>query len=341
MELTKIAMVTVFFGDWPTWGDLFLESCGNNPTVDFFLISDCKPRRPLAANVKLVELDLARFKALASERLGVAIKFERLHKLCDFKPTWGVLFQELLAEHAFWGHCDHDVIFGDIRAFISEALLRQHDVVSASREWMTGHFTLYRNHEFFNRLYERSRDYHAVLGGTVTEGFDECGQGLFEKLLAGASFAEVAAEANVDAMQQIILRTPGVRLLLSPLCDEWMPAALDQGVKTRRFRWQDGKLFEEVTGRELMYVHFWYPKRELRLFTPRWPRLPRAFRLTERGFFWLGRQPLWQRLATESWRALYFCGRFFRVNYRYARIGLPRRIAAWRAARRQRRPARA
>lgn len=337
MELTKIAVVTCFFGDWPAWAELFINSCNHNPSVDFFLISDCKPRKPLATNVKLVEFDLARFKALATERLGVEVVFEKPHKLCDFKPTWGVLFQELLSDYDFWGHCDHDVIFGDIRAFLSEELLRQHDVICARQEWMTGHFTLYRNRDFFNRLYERSRDYQKVFGGMDTEAFDECGHGLFEKLLQGASFADVADEANVDAMMQIISRTPGVRLLLRKLCDEWMQPRLNQGVKARRFRWENGKLFEEVTGKELMYVHMWRPKRQKRLFTPRWPQLPHAFRLTEHGFFWIGRQPLWQRLATASQRALYFFGRSLWVIYRNARFGLPRSFAAWRDSRQQRR----
>jgi hypothetical protein len=328
MELTKIAIVTCFFGEWPDWAEFFVKTCIGNPTIDFFLISDCRPLQPLAPNIKLVEFDLARFKALATERLSVEVVLTRAYKLCDFKPTWGVLFHELLADYAFWGYCDHDVIFGDIRAFLSEELLRQYDVLCGRKEFMTGHFTLYRNQNLINRLYERSRDYQEVFGSTDLKAFDECGWGLHAKLIQGANFADVAADGKIDSMMHIISRTPEVRLLLRELCDEWMPARSDRAVRLRRFRWEDGKLFEEVSGREVMYVHMWYLKRQRLLFTPRWPALPPAFRLTIIGFFWIGSQTLRQQLVTESHRALYLFGRLFWVAYRKA-LG---KMSRWRTA---------
>jgi hypothetical protein len=330
MELPTIALVTCFFGEWADWADFFIHSCDYNPTVDFFLITDCHPRQPLASNVKLVEFDLGRFKALATERLGVEVVLDKAYKLCDFKPTWGVLFEELLRGYDFWGYCDQDVIFGDIRAFLGEELLRQYDVICGRREFMTGHFSLYRNNDLCRRLYERSRDYREVFSSAQITAFDECGRGLHAKLFHGASFAEIAAEGKIDSMMHIISRTPEVRLLLKPLCDEWMRPQYDLGVKSRRFRWENGKLFEEVAGKEVMYVHMWYLKHQRRLFVPRWPQLPPAFRLTERGFFWVGSQPLGQRLATESHRALYLFGRFFWAVYNNVTIGI---YQAWRERR--------
>ncbi|HEV7514835.1 MAG TPA: DUF6625 family protein, partial [Thermoanaerobaculia bacterium] len=209
-------------------------------------------------------------------------------------------------------------------------LLQQYDIICGRQEFMTGHFTLYRNNDFFNHLYERSRDYRKVFGGMELTAFDECGGGLHLKLIQGASFAEVASEGVIDSMMHIISRTPEVRLLLKKLCDEWMQPQFDPGAKARRFLWENGKLFEEVAGREVMYVHMWYLKRQRRLFVPRWPQLPPAFRLTERGFFWVGSQPLRQRLATESHRALYFFARCLWVPYSHARSKVLRIRRRWR-----------
>ena len=41
------------------------------------------------------------------------------YKLCDYKPVYGLIFDEDLQDYDFWGHCDVDLIFGDIRKFIN------------------------------------------------------------------------------------------------------------------------------------------------------------------------------------------------------------------------------
>jgi hypothetical protein len=327
MECSSIAIVTCFFGNWPVWGSFFIRSCEENSTIDFFLISDCIPQQPLATNVKLVRSDLGRFNILATERIGVEVSLKRAYKLCDFKPTFGVLFAELLEGYDFWGYCDHDVIFGDIRAFLTEERLQQYDVICGRREFMTGHFTLYRNNETINRLYERSRDYREVFTSKDLKAFDECGWGPHRKLLEGATFAEVASEAKTDSMMHIVFRTPEVRLLLENLCDEWMPP---DDIRARDFHWENGKLVEVWAGREVMYVHTWYLKRQRLLFVPRWSQVPPSFRLNEKGFFWVGKQPIWQRLKTESRRALYLSVRRLWATYKNARIKVLGVRTAWR-----------
>ncbi|MEO1131626.1 MAG: DUF6625 family protein, partial [Cyanobacteria bacterium J06639_1] len=49
----KIALIVVWFGQWPIWFPAFLRSCELNPSVDWLIFTDCpKPEEFLATNVR-------------------------------------------------------------------------------------------------------------------------------------------------------------------------------------------------------------------------------------------------------------------------------------------------
>lgn len=37
------------------------------------------------------------------------------------------MFQEYIKDYDFWGHCDADLIFGDIRKFVTDDILNKYD----------------------------------------------------------------------------------------------------------------------------------------------------------------------------------------------------------------------
>ncbi|WP_420882928.1 DUF6625 family protein [Zooshikella ganghwensis] len=43
MSLKTIAIIIPYFGQWPEWIDLYIESCKHNPSIDWLLFSDCPP----------------------------------------------------------------------------------------------------------------------------------------------------------------------------------------------------------------------------------------------------------------------------------------------------------
>jgi len=306
--MKTIGILNLFFGQWPEWGDLFVETCRYNPTVDFFLISDCAaPRQGFPANVKRVELDLARFAALAAERLGFAVALPKPYKLIDFKPACGLILRDLIGGYDFWGYCDLDVILGNIRAFLTEDLLDRYDVISCRREFLSGHFTLFRNTDPVNHLFERSRDYPRILTSDAVFNFDECGHGLHPELLKGATFAEVAAAGKIDSMMHILARSPEIRVHYDTICAEQVFLLIGGNAdKELRIRADRGTVVDLLTGRELMYFHLQYLKVERRVFLPRWKEIPPSFLLTRRGFFSLAEQGAGERRASAVQRAFYF-----------------------------------
>jgi len=325
--MKTIGIVCCFVGEWPRWADLFLESCRHNPSVDFYLMTDCTPPRHVPpANVKLVPLDLPGFNALASEKLGFDVNLKWFYKLTDFKPTFGVVFRDYLQSYDFWGYCDLDLAFGDIRKFLTDELLDEYDVIATRKEFLTGHFTLYRNTDEVTRLFERSQDYRKVLTASNTFAFDECGWGLHGKLLKGEDFAKVASEAKVDSMMHVLERSPEIRVHRKTICDEHLPFKDTFGSFVKEVRWEKGRIVDTPSRRELIYYHLQYLKESPGFYVPLWDRMPEAFLITKRGVYWVGEEDRARRLKTAAGRSTYPFLKSISIGYRKVRV-LLRRLA--------------
>lgn len=99
------------------------------------------------------------------------ISLDKPYKLCDFKPAYGYIFQDYIKEYDFWGHCDVDMIWGDMRKFITDDLLEKYEFL-----YREGAFRLYKNTQKINNLYQCSGSifgYREVFSTPVGFGFDE------------------------------------------------------------------------------------------------------------------------------------------------------------------------
>lgn len=186
-KLTSVAIITCWYGDYPWYFPYFIHSCSFNPTIDFLIITDNKEiiaNKP--ENVKVVFKTIKEIKTIASEKLGFNVAIDTPYKLCDFKPAYGFLFSEMLDDYTFWGHGDLDLVYGNIRVFMTEELFQEYDVISSRHDYITGSFCLFRNNESINKLFMESRDYKEVFTNSENFCFDECNY-LFLELTNGAS----------------------------------------------------------------------------------------------------------------------------------------------------------
>lgn len=188
MREPKILIIACWFGDWPWYIPFFLHSCNHNRTIDFIIITDKNPPDEtfIPSNVKFIHLSISKLNAFFSEKLGFKVNIEYPYKLCDFKPAYGFLFEEYVAGYDFWGHCDLDIIFGDIRAFMTDELLENYDVISSRHDYVTGSFALWRNTPQINKLFMKSKDFKSVFSSPKHFCFDECAF-LFQELQNGDS----------------------------------------------------------------------------------------------------------------------------------------------------------
>ena len=98
----KCVLIVVYLGQWPVWFPAFLLSCKQNPDFDWLIFSDCPIPEVEIPNVKFIPFSMEKFNCLASKKLALPINIEFPYKLCDFRPAFGILFEEYIREYSFW-----------------------------------------------------------------------------------------------------------------------------------------------------------------------------------------------------------------------------------------------
>lgn len=146
--MTSIAYIIPYFGKFPELFPVWLESCRRNPTVEWLIFTDDATPYDYPANVKVHICSFSQVQERAADLFDFPINLTTPYKLCDMKVAYGLLFEEWLKAYDFWGFCDVDLIWGDIRHFFTEDLLAKYDKVGYQ-----GHSTLFRNTSFINHLF--------------------------------------------------------------------------------------------------------------------------------------------------------------------------------------------
>ena len=150
----KIGVCIPYFGKFNSFFDVWLLTASYNETIDFLIFSDdvsIKKKCDLTHNVFFKQMTLNQLNVLVASKIHPKAKISRPYKLCDFKPTYGILFEDYLTKYDFWGYCDIDLIFGNIRRFITDDILDKHDHILS-----LGHFSLNRNNSKMNNLFRKT-----------------------------------------------------------------------------------------------------------------------------------------------------------------------------------------
>lgn len=170
--MKKIALIIPYFGKFPNYFPLFLNSCRCNPTIDWLLVTDISDEYDYPDNIHVVPMTFPELREKIQRRFDFQIALERSYKICDYRPAFGLIFQEYLCDYDFWGYCDIDLLFGDLRTFFPDEKLECYDKVGH-----LGHLALYRNTECVNTAFMASiagaERYREVLSTEHNFIFDE------------------------------------------------------------------------------------------------------------------------------------------------------------------------
>lgn len=169
--MKKICVITIYIGKLPNYFNLWLESCAANRTIDFLIVTD-QELIDLPDNVKKLDFNLQSLKELAEKKLNTEIVLDTPYKCCDYKPMYGLILEDYLRGYDFWGHCDIDLIFGNIRKFVTDDILYHFNKV-----YHLGHFSLYKNDEFTKHAFKldgsERGDYKLAISTPKITIFDE------------------------------------------------------------------------------------------------------------------------------------------------------------------------
>lgn len=242
----KMRLMSCYFGNIPSYFDLFLLTCGANSYVSFVIFCDFDSSSlSLPGNVELVKISIQEFNELASQKLGLNIKVSDPYKLNDFKPAYGVIFDEYINGFDFWGYIDIDLVFGNLGKVLSDEVLSQYDVVSVRKEFTSGFFCLYRNVAHVNNLFRSSADHERIFENGDHFCFDECNFA-YDELFGGKSILDISTD--VQSMTYVVRRAQQqglIRARFETIVEEFDP----------RLQWKDGDLTSVDTKKEFLLFH--------------------------------------------------------------------------------------
>lgn len=270
-NMKKIAIVCCYLGQLPNYFHLWLQSCAANPTIDWLFFTDQKIS-DLPGNVKCFPTHLEELRKLCKEKIAPETILPLAYKVCDYKPMYGVMFEEYLAGYDFWGYCDFDMIFGNLRSFFTEELLVRFDKILT-----LGHLSIYRNTPEINQRFRcpcSKLDLKKVIVTEKTCAFDEW-RGIYTIYKEnGFSMYDEVPFADISCMKK--------RLTLHRRSSAKYKAPAPDFCR-QTFYWENGELYRAyVDGGMVKTDTFLYIHLARRKF-PAPPRLE-AFYCTQGGF---------------------------------------------------------
>ena len=146
--MKSIILCIPYFGKLPNYFQQFLNTCAYNTSIDFILFTDDVTKYDYPKNYKVVYTGFYELRERIQSLYDFTIALEQPNKICDFRPAFGEIFAEEFMGYDYWGHCDMDLLFGDIRKYVTDDLLEKYDKIGHH-----GHLTLFKNTPEINLLY--------------------------------------------------------------------------------------------------------------------------------------------------------------------------------------------
>ncbi len=253
----KTALIIPYFGKFPNYFYLHLISIRHNPDFTWFFFTDDYTEYDYPPNAKVFYMSFDEMRSLVQSKFDFPIALERPYKLCDFKPAYGHIFAEYLKEYDYWGHCDLDVIWGDLNKYLKDKLAEDYDLL-----YREGALRLYKNDDNINQLYKKEGsifNYKKVFSHKENYSFDE---ELGIQRIAERNRIKLYVNdndvADIDAfVGPLYIR----RVCKKRWKDEAGIFRSIKNYKNQIFRWENGKVYRiyidnGLVGKdEFMYLH--------------------------------------------------------------------------------------
>src|ERR1700712_5218865 len=103
----KICFIIPYFGKLPSYFPLFLNSIKGKP-FDVLFFTDIDKPADIPENVLWNITALEDIRSLFVSKLNIQVSLERPYKFCDYKPSYGLVFENYIDQYHFWGSIDVD-----------------------------------------------------------------------------------------------------------------------------------------------------------------------------------------------------------------------------------------
>lgn len=181
--MLKKLMIRTWFGDLPPWTQQFVNHVTFLEEYGWHFL--------LVTNIDY-------YRKQFEEKVGMrpAI-YENTRKAGDFDPFIGKVFEDQIKGFDYWGHYNLDAVYGRLDRWIPDSFLENLDIFANDPGAICGPFTVYKNTERINKLYEQvptwrrnvrtpdflgwdERDFNLAVQDRVLDGRIVMGSGFFQ-----------------------------------------------------------------------------------------------------------------------------------------------------------------
>lgn len=172
--MKSIVVIFPYFGKLPPQYDIWRASAIRNPSIDFMFFTDTEiaPYK----NIIVHKMKFEDFRIIVQKAFDFQIILDRPYKLCEYKPAYGYILKDYIKQYDFWGFGDLDLVYGNIRTFITDEVLKYKFILG----W--GHLSLFRNdsdtNEYFMKEengFQKYTDAYTTRNITFFDEFDHMG----------------------------------------------------------------------------------------------------------------------------------------------------------------------
>lgn len=245
--MKSICYIIPYFGVLPKNFSLWLLGCKMNPTVNWIVLTDDHTSYDYPPNVLAISVEYEIIKERIRKNYNFDVLIDRPWRLALFKPAYGEIFKEELAGYDFWGYCDVDLMWGDIRKFYTDTVLDSYERIG-----FLGHSCLYCNTEEINSRYRiivpGEINYIDVFSGESGYSFDENGMDAIYKYL-GISYFQDIVLIDLEKYEAGFF------------CNHF-PISEKKKNRYQIFTWENGHIFRhylwnnKIIREEYLYIHF-------------------------------------------------------------------------------------
>lgn len=174
--MKKCCFIVPYFGKLPKYFEIFAKTCSKNPNYEWLIFTDDNKKYIIPQNVKIINMSFDELVEIVQKKFDFKIWLRKPYKLCDYKPSYGYIFEDYIKNFRFWGHCDLDTIMGNLEKLITDEMLENYDKI-----FCLGHMILYKNTFENNRLFMKEYNgeelYKKVFSSEKICFFDETHRG--------------------------------------------------------------------------------------------------------------------------------------------------------------------
>ena len=148
--MKSIVVIFPYFGKLPPQYDIWRASAIRNPSIDFMFFTDTEiaPYK----NIIVHKMKFEDFRIIVQKAFDFQIILDRPYKLCEYKPAYGYILKDYIKQYDFWGFGDLDLVYGNIRTFITDEVLKYKFILG----W--GHLSLFRNDSDTNEYFMKEEN---------------------------------------------------------------------------------------------------------------------------------------------------------------------------------------